>query len=241
MTDEYIAQLNHHLDVLNLCVTVSELSPDDAYFVKKAQAKLQEAVQAKRETDELVQRYEQLKEEKSALVAGVELRLRLAECQSAFLDALPPSKVVPRGAAASSGPADPATADRKGSQDVKHIPYLSEEEFARVPKYMKGRFTLAALDKLVDAFNAALDAKYALLALPKSRLKEPQWKKVTAYRQQETPETKGLRFVTDGDLTVKGSALESSRTVSSFAAIMRNCNRLREIRGPQRLVRYVVV
>lgn len=241
MTEGYIAQLNHRLDVLDLCVTVSELSPDDAYFVKHANEKLEAAVQAKREIDELVRRYEQLKQEKAALVADLELRLRLAECQKEFLDALPPSKVVPRGAEANNGPAEPSTADRKVCRDVKHVPYLTEEEFARVPKYMKGRFTLAALDKLVDAFNAALDAKYALLALPKSRLKESQWKKVTAYRGQETAETRGLRFVTDGDLTVRGSALESIRTVTSFAAIMRNCNRLREIRGPQRVVRYVVV
>lgn len=244
MTEEHIAHLHRRLDVLGLCVTMSELSADDAYFVKNAQAKLQEAMQARRDIDDLIQRYEQLKEEEAALVADVEMRLRLAEHQKAFLDALPPPapRGVPRGAA-DTGLADIARAHKKGGsqQNTKHISHLSEEEFAAVPKYMKGRFTLAVLDKLVDAFNAALDAKYELLALPKSRLKDSQWKKVTTYRQQETPETKGLRFVTDGDLTVKGSALESSRTVSSFATIMRNCNRLREIRGPQRLVRYVVV
>ncbi|KAH9375018.1 hypothetical protein HPB48_003808 [Haemaphysalis longicornis] len=242
-SEEYIAHLNRRLDELDLSIKISEVGPEDAYFLKKAQEKLREAVQTKREIDELIQRYEQLKAEKAALVAGLEMRLRLAELQKAFLDALPPSE--PGGAvggAANNGPADLAGADKKGRpQDIKHISPLTEEEFARTPKYARGHLTLAKLNKLVVAFNAAMDAKYELLALPKSRLKDSQWKKVTTYRQQETHETKGLRFVTSGDLNTKGSAFESSRTVMDFVTLLRQCNRLREIRCPQRIVRYVVV
>lgn len=240
--EEYIAHLNRRLDVLDLCVEMSEIGPDDSYYMKKAQEKLQEAVQTKRKIDELIRRYEQLQEEKAALVAGLEMRLRLAELQKAFVDALPPSE--PEGAvggAANSGPANIGGADKKGTKNNKHISPLTEEELARAQKYARGRLTLAQLNKLVVAFNAALDAKYELLALPKCRLKDPQWKKVTTYRQQETTETKGVRFVTSGDLTGKGSAFETSRAVMDFVAIMRQCNRLREIRCPQRIVRYVVV
>lgn len=242
-SEEYIAHLNRRLDELDLSIKISEVGPEDAYFLKKAQEKLREAVQTKREIDELIQRYEQLKAEKAALVAALEMRLRLAELQKAFLDALPPSAPGDAAAgAANNGPADLTRADKKGpQQDIKHISPLTEEEFASAKKCARSRFTLAGLNELVVAFNAALDAKYALLELPKSRLTGSQRKMMSTYYQQETPETKGLRFITSSDLNTKGSAFESTRALMDFMAIMRQCNRLREIRCPQGIVRYVVV
>lgn len=246
MTDEYIADLHRKLDVLGLCVGLSRLSHDDAYFVKEAQAKLQEAIKSQGRCYELIAQCEQLKEEEAKLFSELQLQLQLAECMKKFVDDLPAA--APTQQAATAGQKGGAQQAGKslgtgGQVNVAaSLAYLTEDEFARVPKYMRGRFTLDGLNKLVDVFNRALSSKYALLALPKARLKEAQWKQVTAYHQQETQETRRVRFVTDADLT-KGpsAAFESTRAVTAFVVVMRHCGRLREIRGPQRIVRYVVV
>ncbi|KAL3222562.1 hypothetical protein MRX96_049980 [Rhipicephalus microplus] len=216
--EEYIARLHHRLEVLKLCVSLCKVSTDDAYFVKNARAKLVDASEHQRRIDELLKQYEEVKEREAKLLTDLEVRVQLAECQRSFVESLPP-KSQPSGVA-------------------------TQEEFSSVPKYMKGRFTLAAINKLVDGFNKAIASKYELLALPKSRLKEAQWKRVTTYQMQETTETKRLSFVVDADLTGKsggGAAFESSRVVTQFAVVMRHCGRIREIRGPERIVRYVVV
>ncbi|KAL3202534.1 hypothetical protein MRX96_042431 [Rhipicephalus microplus] len=216
--EEYIARLHHRLEVLKLCVSLCKVSTDDAYFVKNARAKLVDASEHQRRIDELFKQYEEVKEREAKILTDLEVRVQLAECQRSFVESLPP-KSQPSGIA-------------------------NQEEFSSVPKYMKGRFTLAAINKLVDGFNKAIASKYELLALPKSRLKEAQWKRVAAYHTQETAETKRLSFVVDADLTGKsggGAAFESSRVVTQFAVVMRHCGRIREIRGPERIVRYVVV
>lgn len=255
MTDEYISHLHRRLDVLKLCASLCKVSADDAYFVRNAQAKLLEASEHRRRIDELCEQYEQLKEREAKLLADLEVRLQLAECQKAFIDSLPSKSTSQLSGVATQGNSSSLAAagaggERASRQQViagsKHvtnfIAYLSEDEFANVPKYMKGRFTLAALNKLVDGFNKAIAYKYELLALPKSRLKEPQWKRVSAYLVQETAETKRLSFVVDADLTGKGGgAFESSRVVTQFMVVMRHCGRIREIRGPERIVRYAVV
>ncbi|KAH7942574.1 hypothetical protein HPB49_025402 [Dermacentor silvarum] len=257
MTDEYIAHLHRRLDVLNLCVGLSKVSADDAYFVKDAQAKLQRANEHQRRIRERVEQHEQVKEQEANLLAELDVRLQLAECQKAFLDSLIPQRPahqqndVARGNQGNGSSEPGVGGDRPQASQrpaagprtcTNYIAHLSEGEFAHVPKYMKGRFTLAALNKLVDAFNKALASKYELLALPKSRLKEAQWKRVTAYNQQETAETKRLCFLVDDDLTKGGvGGFESIRIVTQFIVVMRHCGRIREIRGPERIVRYVVV
>lgn len=251
MTDKYIAYLHRRLDVLNLCVGLSKVSGDDAYFVKNAQAKLHEAYANQRRIEALAEQYEQLKQQEEKLLADLDIRLQLAECQKEFLDSLPPKSqsIVVASRDSQSNSSSLAAAGAAGDRPqavhkpgTKFIVPLSEAEFANVPKYMKGRFTLAAINKLVDAFNKALASKYELLALPKSRLKEAQWKRVTAYHMQETAETKRVSFVVDSDLIGKVSGtFESSRAVTQFVVVMRHCGRVREIRGPERIVRYAVV
>ncbi|KAH9362825.1 hypothetical protein HPB48_015212 [Haemaphysalis longicornis] len=156
MSENGVGRLHHRLDVLDLCVKISELPTEDAPVLKAAQATLEEALQTKREIDELIQRYEQLKKEEDALVSQVELRLGLAELMKAFLDGLLPS--TPGSVAegeSTDGPADLPRVDAKGPQDIKHIAFLTSEEFTRVPKYVSGRFTISELDELVISFNEA--------------------------------------------------------------------------------------
>ncbi|XP_075555358.1 uncharacterized protein LOC142587900 [Dermacentor variabilis] len=252
MTDEYIAHLHRRLDVLNLCVSLAKISADDAYFVKDAQAKLQLTKEHQGRIRELGERYQQAKEQEAKLLADLDVRLQLAECQKSFLDSLPRRSAPQQGVLArgNQGNGSSEAGDRPQPSSQRQaagprsgancIAYLSEGEFASVPKYMRGRFTLATLNKLIDSFNKALASKYELLALPKSRLKDAQWKRVTAYHEQETAETKRLCFLVDDDLT-KGGGFESIRVVTQFMVVMRHCGRIREIRGPQRIVRYVAV
>lgn len=241
--DEIIQHCNGCMDELEICGTVLEMEPEDAPYVKQTRAKLQEALETKRRIDELLQTYECLQVERAALVKGLEMRLRLTDMMRAFQDGLQSQSDLGAVGGADERPAAELErrAGEKGRVIGGHILPVSEEEFARVGKYSKGRFTLAKLNELVEAFNAVLDAKYALLALPKHHLKDAQLAKVTTWRNQETTETRGLlRFVTGDDLKTESSAFESRHAVVEFAAILLRCDRLREIRGPQRIVRYVV-
>ncbi|KAL3222564.1 hypothetical protein MRX96_049982 [Rhipicephalus microplus] len=213
---EYIARLHHRLEVLKLCVSLCKVSTDDAYFVKNARAKLVDASEHQRRIDELYKQYEEVKEREAKILTDLEVRLQLAECQRSFVESLPP-KSQPSGVAIQGSSL--AAGDKPCRQQVtagsKHVTKVI------APPKRRG-----------------------ILQRPQSRLKEAQWKRVTAYHTQETADTKRLSFVVDADLTGKsggGAAFESSRVVTQFVVVMRHCGRIREIRGPERIVRYVVV
>ncbi|KAL3202532.1 hypothetical protein MRX96_042429 [Rhipicephalus microplus] len=227
--DEYIARLHHSLEVLKLCVSLCKVSTDDAYFVKNARAKLVDASEHQRRIDELFKQYEEVKEREAKILTDLEVRVQLAECQRSFVESLPPksqpSGVATQGSSLAAGDKALSPAGYRWIQ-ARHEPHRSPKRRGILQR------------------PQAIASKYELLALPKSRLKEAQWKRVAAYHTQETAETKRLSFVVDADLTGKsggGAAFESSRVVTQFVVVMRHCGRIREIRGPERIVRYVVV
>ncbi|KAH8019578.1 hypothetical protein HPB51_020277 [Rhipicephalus microplus] len=86
------------LEVLKLCVSLSKVSTDDAYFLKNAHAKLVDASAHQRRIDELFKQYEQLKEQEAKILADLQVRVELAECQRSFIESLPP-KSQPTGTA----------------------------------------------------------------------------------------------------------------------------------------------
>ncbi|KAH8028385.1 hypothetical protein HPB51_016498 [Rhipicephalus microplus] len=195
--EEYIARLHHRLEVLKLCVSLCKVSTDDAYFVKNARAKLVDASEHQRRIDELLKQYEEVKEREAKILTDLEVRLQLAECQKSFVEGLgepksQPSGVATQGSSLAAGDKPCRQQVTAGSKHVTNlIAPLSEEEFSSVPKYMKGRFTLAAINKLVDGFNKAIASKYQLLALPKSRLKDASGSVSPPTRCRRPPRRRG--------------------------------------------------
>ena len=53
---------------------------------------------------------------------------------------------------------------KKTSNTVPKIRFLSLDEFASIPKYMKGRLGYDNVNTSIQEFNAALEARYAFLA-----------------------------------------------------------------------------
>lgn len=56
------------------------------------------------------------------------------------------------------------TSIEKRADSVPLIAAVSEEELEAMPKYLRGRLTAGRINTVVDAINAALAEKYALLA-----------------------------------------------------------------------------
>ncbi len=56
---------------------------------------------------------------------------------------------------------------------------------------MKGRITYDQINTAVDELNKAFDAKYKLIATPKSGRTESVKKKMAVYKQQENKDSKG--------------------------------------------------
>lgn len=169
------------------------------------------------------------------LAYGSALRLKVAAWQSTFPDYLPAPEEI-------GDICLHAVSERPRPHSSDYIAQLTEEELASVPKHARGRLTLAENNALVDAFNEALSNKYRLLAMPKSQLRRALWTKAAVYRQQETNETKHRRFLTEDDLAANGGPGFASRSaIVCFALLLRHCGRIREIRGPGRIVRYTVI
>lgn len=240
MSGNYVDDFNKRMDLLSRYVQLTSLTPDDYCLLRQAHDVLLRVQSTKREIDALFSEYEDSKQEVKELPTRLEQLLEVAHCVNTFAAASrKPEPVAPTVEAVKPIPqrcegAAAAVAARK-------IARITEEEFDKIPKYMKGRQSLEAINKKVDEFNKAVASKYELLALPKAQLKEAAWKKVLQYRSQQSHDTRGVRFLVEDDLKANGFVFQSSKVVGSFITIMRHCCRVREIRGPERIVRFAVV
>lgn len=121
------------------------------------------------------------------------------------------------------------------------INYISLNEFNFIPKYMKGRLSFETCNKLVDDFNKAIETKYKFMMVPNSKYSNEELLKYTLYKNQEDDETKGLFFVTPKDLHDYSDLKISANNTKIFIQCVRHCKRIKEIRGMDRLIRYVVL
>jgi len=130
---------------------------------------------------------------------------------------------------------------KKPSNVVPKIRYLTLDEFASIPKYMKGRHTYDNINNSIDEFNAALDSRYEFLgrgfqAMASMVLK----KRYKEMKSQETRDTRGVFFVVADDLK-NSSTLKTEASRRGIFTIFRHFQLIREIRGPLSLVRYAAV
>jgi len=73
---------------------------------------------------------------------------------------------------------------------------LDEEEFAAIPKYVRGRVTLEQLNDFIQLLNKCLEEKYQAIAL--------NWRDKEFDEQQETRETEGFFWISDRKLIETG-------------------------------------
>lgn len=121
------------------------------------------------------------------------------------------------------------------------INYISLSEFNYIPKYMRGRLSFETCNKLVDEFNKAIETKYKFMMIPTTKYTSDQLIKYTLYKSQEDDETRGLFFVTPKDLHDFSELKISMNNTKIFVQCVRHCKRIKEIRGIEKLIRYVVL
>ena len=123
--------------------------------------------------------------------------------------------------------------------NVGQVAYLTVDEFAKIPKYMKGRAQYETLTNTVDEMNNIIIAKYTFLSRPLKELNPVEKKRRNVLRSQESADTKGVFFVTAEELK-DGTLLKSETGRRNLLTILRHFHRVREIRGPGSLTRYAV-
>ena len=134
----------------------------------------------------------------------------------------------------------PSSTANKPKVNVGQVAFLTVDEFAKIPKYMKGRAQYETLTNTVDEFNSILMSKYTFMARPLKELNPVEKKRRNVLRSQETADTKGVFFLTAEELK-EGTLLKSETGRRNLLTILRHFQRIREIRGPGSLTRYAAV
>ena len=130
---------------------------------------------------------------------------------------------------------------KKTSNTVPKIRFLSLDEFASIPKYMKGRLGYDNVNTSIQEFNAALEARYAFLAKGFQAMASMALKKrYKEMKSNETRDTRGVFFVVADDLK-NSETLKSEASRRVIFTILRHFQLIREIRGPLSLVRFAAV
>ena len=125
------------------------------------------------------------------------------------------------------------------SVKVSSVEYLTVQEFDKIPKYMKGRLNYDSLTLAVKEFNQCLEAKYQFLSQPLNSLGLKDKKRRNLLKAQDKPELKSKQFITADDLK-QFSMFKTEQSKKSIFTVLRHFQRIREVRGPGPIVRFVV-
>jgi len=137
------------------------------------------------------------------------------------------------------GTAANANKSQKKAEKFSRVQYLTIDEFESTPKFMKGRIKYEMACTAVDELNSALETKYNFLAKPFSSYTGLSDKnRYRMLKSQENESTKGNKFVTADDLKTS-NLLKTETNRRNFLTILRHFKKVREIRGPGNIVRFV--
>jgi len=135
---------------------------------------------------------------------------------------------------------DPGRAE-KPKLSLPQVSCLTLTEYNSIPKYMKGRAQYDTLNTAVEEINIAIRNKYTFLSKPFSSISsladKKKWKML---KSQDNQDTKGVRFITADDLK-QSPLLKSETNRRNLLTILRHFQRIREVRGPGSIVRYVAI
>uniref|UniRef100_A0A0A9Y557 SKA complex subunit 1 n=1 Tax=Lygus hesperus TaxID=30085 RepID=A0A0A9Y557_LYGHE len=110
------------------------------------------------------------------------------------------------------------------------ISYISNQDFVKIPAYMKGRLRVDDVNSFVTQFNSVLNQKLALLQKPKKSLKlKKEMDLVTEWKEQNVPSLSGQYFLSAKDF-VSLINYKFSKKDFSIITILRHVQRIRETR-----------
>lgn len=132
------------------------------------------------------------------------------------------------------------------SSTADSITHISPQEFDSLPKYLKGRLTVAKINSLVDDFNKFISEKYTLLARSNpAKLSLDQRQKYLEWKNSETEDTFGKFFITEADLKAKSSSSTNNgfkfdQVTRNILTILRQIGRIKENRSSGGIIRYII-
>jgi len=178
-------------------------------------------------------------------------KAKVADCTAKIPPHLLKQEPSPPAATIAAGPRRTSPAETNSTEasaartkaTFPQVSCLTLQEYNSIPKYMKGRAQYDTLNTAVDEMNAAIRTKYTFLARPFTSLAsladKKKWKEFKSQENNDT-KAKGLRFITAEELK-NSSLLKSESNRRNLLTILRHFQRIREIRGPGSIVRYVAI
>ena len=139
-------------------------------------------------------------------------------------------------------PSLPSTTRSKAqpSSTGHEIRLLDDNEFQKIPQYLKGRLPITRINETVASLNKILHEKYMLLARydARAQISSNDRQKCIEWRQQEEEDSElpGKAFVTENE--IKG-VIKLDPTTRNIISILRQVGRLKEARSAG-LVRFLV-
>lgn len=113
---------------------------------------------------------------------------------------------------------------------VPSIAYLTTDELASAPAYMRTRLSLDKVNSAVDEVQDAFNRKYELLRAAGRALAPEQRRAQAAYKalELEHPKLKGLLFVSEDDLKA-ARHVKQDQTGKNIMSVLRHVQRLKEL------------
>jgi len=137
---------------------------------------------------------------------------------------------------------DASTATNVKSSGVS-LALVTEEELNSVPKSIRSRLTLSALNDAVSQISGVAENKYGILNQVSKHKKSKKYQKIVImHRETEVTEHEGRPFVAEQDLrdlcAFFRTGESSARTILS---VLRQLRRLKQIQGKNNTVTYCIL
>lgn len=132
-----------------------------------------------------------------------------------------------------------ATGNHIADEHRVFIAALDADEYAAVPKYMRGSLSLDDVNLVVDRIDAMLREKNTLMRTAFRKLSKSDKDRCISWREQEVPETANRLFIVDTELRTQLTTKQFGY-MRKIVPILRHCRRIVEIRckGLTRLTVY---
>jgi spindle and kinetochore-associated protein 1 len=126
---------------------------------------------------------------------------------------------------------------RRRRRVIPTIEPVTDDEFAGVPSYMRGRITCEKMNRAIEDIQNILKHKYNIMATPMMDMSESQVKQWKTYKSHETKELTKEIFFAETDI-IKTKTLKQDNTGRSILTILRHLQRIRNARcaDPKRFI-----
>lgn len=124
--------------------------------------------------------------------------------------------------------------------DYPQIRRVNDSALKECPQYVKGRLTVERIAVVVDKMNEFIREKYSIASISSNRkLRGADRDRWAIYKENETKETEGTTFITDGELRTY-STFKMDATARSTINVLRHLGSIKEVRGKNK-ARYFII